>query len=95
MSGLPVDAAPPAHVVSATRLNHTRTLYKLSTPVVQVVLGVAYITDHVIASSGNAGDTVIFPANSDGTIADKLALWMDDTHVEHGEAVRTWLGGQA
>lgn len=91
----PIETPPPAHVVNATRLSHTRTLYKLSTPVVQVVVGVAYITDHVIASSGSAGDTVIFPANSDGTIADKLALWMDDSHVPHDEAVSAWLGGQA
>lgn len=91
----PLDTPPPVHVINHTARSATRHHYQLSSPVAQTAAGVDFFTDHVIVSWGSAGDTCIFPAGPEGNILDLIALWMDDSYVDHNDAVRQWLEGKA
>jgi hypothetical protein len=90
----PIETPPAVHVINRTRINSTQTLYQLSTPVAQTVIGKDFLTEHVIVSHGSHGDTAIFPAGPEGQVLDLLALYGQDYHQDADEAVREWLEGE-
>lgn len=91
----PIETPPAVHVINHTARSATRHLYQLSSAIAQTAVGVDFVTDHVIVSWGAAGDTAIFPAGPEGNILDLISLWGRDYYVDHNEAVREWLEGEA